>query len=119
MKISTVMIGSENPKKLQQFYSKFLNNIVWEQDDWLAYDVGGVGLLIGPHNEVKGTNNSPGRVMFNIETEEVEKEFLRIKNTGAKVVAEPYHPGESPDMWLATFADTDGNYFQLASPWKE
>ncbi len=45
-------------------------------------------------------------------------EFARIKDLGAEVVAEPYHPSEEPSMWLATLADPDGNYFQLATPMK-
>lgn len=32
------------------------------------------------------------------------------------VVKEPY---ELQGMWIATFADPDGNYFQLMSPWEE
>ena len=46
-------------------------------------------------------------------------EFARVKELGASVVREPYRPGgdgDAPEMWLATFEDPDGNYFQLASP---
>jgi predicted enzyme related to lactoylglutathione lyase len=35
------------------------------------------------------------------------------------VLREPYRPGDGDDdgeMWVATFADPDGNYFQLMSP---
>jgi len=35
---------------------------------------------------------------------------------GAETVKEPYEMGS---LWIATFADPDGNYFQLMSPWKE
>ena len=42
------------------------------------------------------------------------EEFERIKAAGAEVVKEPY---EIEGMWIATFADPDGNYFQLMSPW--
>ena len=38
-----------------------------------------------------------------------------MKGAGATVVAEPYRPDENSEMWIATFADPDGNYFQLAS----
>jgi hypothetical protein len=37
---------------------------------------------------------------------------------GAEVVAEPYQPGGGAGMLLCTFADPDGNYFQLATPWE-
>jgi predicted enzyme related to lactoylglutathione lyase len=44
-------------------------------------------------------------------------ESARIKQLGAQVVAEPYQPDGAPDgMLLATFADPDGNYFQLGTP---
>ena len=35
---------------------------------------------------------------------------------GATVVQEPYRPDVDQDMWVATFADPDDNYFQLVSP---
>jgi predicted enzyme related to lactoylglutathione lyase len=43
-------------------------------------------------------------------------EFDRIKGLGATVEHEPYQPGDGDEMWLATFEDPDGNFFQLASP---
>jgi len=74
--------------------------------------------VVGPHSEVTGANPQPGRIMINLETPDVKGEFERIKGEGATVVAEPYQPGgEESGMWMATFADPDGNYFQLASPW--
>ena len=51
--------------------------------------------------------------MFNFETKEVKKEFERIKKAGATVIKEPY---EMSGAWIATFADPDGNYFQLMTP---
>jgi predicted enzyme related to lactoylglutathione lyase len=46
----------------------------------------------------------------------VKGEFDRIKGLGAAVQQEPYQPGGAEEMWIATFEDPDGNYFQLASP---
>jgi predicted enzyme related to lactoylglutathione lyase len=57
-------------------------------------------------------------ILVNFEPEDVEGEFQRIKELGAKVIAESYHPGEAEDMMLATFEDPDSNFFQLASPFK-
>jgi predicted enzyme related to lactoylglutathione lyase len=45
----------------------------------------------------------------------VENEFERIKDTGATVIKEPYEMGGG---MIATFADPDGNYFQLMTPWE-
>jgi len=116
MKIRGVMIGSDQAKVLGEFYTKIFGEPAWNQDDWYGWD----GLMIGSHSEVKGSNDMPGRMMIMVETDDVKGEFDRIKELGAKVVAEPYVPNkDDSDMWLATFADPDGNYFQLASPWKE
>ena len=54
--------------------------------------------------------------MLNFETADVKGEFERIKGLGAEVVAEPYEPGGG-GMLMCTFADPDGNYFQLSTPW--
>lgn len=120
MKLSGVMLGSENPKVLGDFYTKIFGEAGWQQDDWYGFGVGSGNLMVGPHSDVKGKNESPGRVMVTIETDDVQNEFTRIKDIGAEVIAEPYQPSkeDKSDMWLATFADPDGNYFQLASPWE-
>ena len=121
MKLRGVMIGSENPKLLGEFYTKIFGKPGWQQDDWYGFGIGDGSLMVGPHSEVHGKNESPGRIMFNIEVADVAHEFTRIRDLGAEVIAEPYQPGSAGDAnnWLATLADPDGNYFQLATPWKE
>jgi PhnB protein len=66
-------------------------------------------------------NKEPGRIMFVLQSDNVKEDFDRIKSQGAEIVAEPYQPNkdDQADVWLATFADPDGNYFQLATPWKK
>jgi predicted enzyme related to lactoylglutathione lyase len=86
----------------------------WKDESYTGWQAGSSWLMVGPHSEVKGQNEMPGRLMFNFETSDVKGEFERIKGLGAAVVAEPYEPGEG--MTMATFEDIDGNYFQLASP---
>jgi len=73
--------------------------------------------VIGPHSEVRGKNQQPGRIMLNFSTSDVKGEFERIKAFDAEVVAEPYEPGGGGGMLMCTFADPDGNYFQLSTPW--
>lgn len=120
MKIGGVMLGSDNPGRLGEFYTKVLGEPGWHKDDWYGYGKDASGLMIGPHSEVKGSNAMPGRLMISLVTDDVRGEFTRIKDLGTKVVAEPYlpSPDDNPDMWLATFADPDGNYFQLSMPWE-
>ncbi len=120
MKLSGVMLGSDNPKALGKFYTKIFGKPGWQHEDWYGFQVGSGNLMIGPHSEVKGKSNNPERIMFTFDSDEVKADFAKIKNAGATVIAEPYLPSEdNKDMWLATLADPDGNYFQLATPWKE
>lgn len=119
LNLNSFLLFSENPKKLVEFYKKvFEKDVEWSGGDFSGFAVGNGMIAIGPHDKVHGKNTNPERIIFNFETDDVKGEFERIKKLGAKVVQEPYQPGEEPKMWLATFEDTDGNYFQLASPMK-
>ena len=121
LNLNNVMLGSEDSKRLADFYTKVLGkpNPDWSDDanGWFGWQAGDGGLVIGPHSDVSGTNPQPGRIMLNFSTSDVRQEFERIKGLGAEVVAEPYEPGAG-GMLMCTFADPDGNYFQLATPWE-
>ncbi len=117
------MLGSEDSKQLADFYTQVLGapNPDWsdEAGGWFGFQAGAGSVAIGPHSEVTGKNAQPGRIMLNFETEDIDGEFARLKGLGAAVVAEPYEPGgDGSGMRMCTFADPDGNYFQIATPWK-
>ncbi len=119
LSLNSFIIFSPNPAKLRDFYKAVLKkNPEMEEGGYYGFVAGNAFLSVGPHDKVKGSNSNPERIMFNFDTEEVREEFKRIKNLGAKVIAQPYQM-EGSDMWIATFADPDGNYFQLTTPWKE
>ena len=46
----------------------------------------------------------PGRLIWNLETPDVQGEFERRRAAGALVVQVPYQPDEDPEGWIATFA---------------
>ncbi|CAN5178013.1 hypothetical protein BH18ACT4_BH18ACT4_01410 [soil metagenome] len=121
LNLTNVMLGSEDSKTLADFYTKVLGapNPDWsdEANGWFGFQAGDGSLVVGPHSEVAGRNQQPGRIMLNFSTSDVNGEFERIKGLGAEVVAEPYEPGGGGGMAMCTFADTDGNYFQLSTPW--
>ena len=119
LNLNSIMIGSDNAKKLAEFYEKVLDKKPDMVDgDWYGFSVGSCFFSVGAHDKVKGKNTQADRIILNFETEDVKGEFERIKKTGAKVVKEPYSMGEDGKMWIATFADLDGNLFQLMTPWK-
>ncbi len=120
LNLNSIMLGSEDSKRLADFYTEILGaaNPDWSDpaSGWFGFRAGDGSLAIGPHSDVQGRNAQPGRIMLNFAIADVKGEFDRIKGLGAEVVAEPYAPGEG--MTMCTFADPDGNYFQLSSPWE-
>ena len=118
LNLSSIMVGSADPKKLGEFYQKVLGQKpTWEDGEWIGFQVGSCHLTIGPHSDIKGKSKEPARLMLNLETKNVKGEFERIQKLGAKVIAKPYTV-EDMEGDIATFADPDGNYFQLMSPYE-
>lgn len=119
LKLDSVLVFSKEPQKLVAFYSQVVGaEPAWHGGDFSGYRLGSAFLVIGPHSEVGGVATDPKRIIVNFASMDVRAEFERVKALGATVIAEPYQPGESPDMWLCTFADPDGNYFQIGSEMK-
>jgi predicted enzyme related to lactoylglutathione lyase len=116
MNFNNVMIGSEDPLRLAEYYTRLFGEPTWQDGGYTGWLIGSGAITVGPHSEVKGSNPSPGRIILNIESEDVQGDFERLKAAGATVVREPYTFEEAPGAWVATLADPDDNYFQLMSP---
>ncbi len=121
LNFNSILLSSENHKRLVDFYSEvFEKKPEMEDETYSGFLVGSCFINIGAHDKVKGKSQNPERILFNFETDDVKGEFERIKEIdGVEVVAEPYQPSPEWDGWIATFADPDGNYFQLMPPWEE
>ena len=118
LNLSSIMIGSDDPKTLGEFYQKvFDKKPDWKDGDWSGFQSGSCHVTIGLHSEVKDKAKEPQRLILNFETKDVEGEFKRIEKLGAKVIAKPYTI-EGMEGHIATFADPDGNFFQLMLPMK-
>jgi predicted enzyme related to lactoylglutathione lyase len=116
MNLNSILIGSEDPKRLTDYYTKLFGKPGMDEGGYTGWQIGSGFVTVGPHDQVKGKNPAPGRVIWNIETPDVKGEFDRLKQAGGMVVQEPYNPGEEGEMLIATFADPDDNYFQIMSP---
>jgi predicted enzyme related to lactoylglutathione lyase len=119
MNLNSILIGSEDPKRLAEYYTRLFGEPGWDDEGFWGWQIGTGFVNVGPHSEVTGKNPQPGRVIWNIESVDVKADFERLKAAGATVVREPYMPEGMPDdaqeMLIATFADPDDNYFQLMS----
>ena len=116
MKFNSILIGSEDPERLKDYYKKLFGEPTFEDSGYFGWRLGDAAVTFGPHDEVKGKNREPGRMIWNIETADVKREFENLKQAGATVVREPYTMGDEGDFFIATFVDPDNNYFQLMSP---
>lgn len=117
MNLNNVMIGSDDAKRLIDYYTKLFGKPTMEEGGFAGWKIGDGSFNVGPHSEVKGKNTQPGRILLNIESSDVKGDFAKLKAAGAKVVKEPYREDGWPEnTWVATLADPDDNYFQLVSP---
>ncbi len=116
MKFNGILIGSDDAPRLAAYYTKLFGAPGWDEGGYVGWLIGDGGVTVGPHSEVHGPNDQPGRLIWNIESGDVKADFARLRDAGATVVREPYNFEGAPDAWIATFADPDGNYFQLVSP---
>jgi predicted enzyme related to lactoylglutathione lyase len=116
MNLNSILIGSEDPQRLADYYTSLFGKPSWDGDEYTGWQIGTGWVTVGPHDQVKGKSAHPGRVIWNIESTDVKGDFERFKAAGATVIREPYQPGEASEGWIATFSDPDDNYFQLVSP---
>jgi predicted enzyme related to lactoylglutathione lyase len=116
MDFNSILIGTDNKDAMVEYYTKVLGEPTYTDESYAGWHLGSGWVNIGAHSEVHGRNAAPGRLIWNIETTDVQGEFDRMKAAGATVVAEPYGFEGYPDSKIATFEDPDGNYFQLTTP---
>jgi predicted enzyme related to lactoylglutathione lyase len=118
MNLNGVLIGTADPQRLRDYYTKLFGKPNWDEGGYFGWQIGSGSVTVGPHDQVKGKNAAPGRLIWNIETADVRGEFAKLKAAGATVAKEPYQMGEAPGQqaWIATLSDPDDNYFQLISP---
>jgi predicted enzyme related to lactoylglutathione lyase len=116
MNFNSILIGSEDPQRLADYYTKLFGEPTWTDGGYTGWLIGSGAVSIGPHSEVHGANAHPGRIIWNIESTDVQADFDRFKRAGAIIIREPYTFEQAPGSWIATLADPDDNYFQLMTP---
>jgi predicted enzyme related to lactoylglutathione lyase len=117
MNLNSILIGSEDPAPLIEYYTKLFGEPTWADGSYAGWLIGSGLVSVGSHSEVHGKSDQPGRLIWNIESADVKGDFERFKAAGAIVVREPYAFGDDENQAdIATLADPDGNYFQLVSP---
>ncbi|OGM57288.1 hypothetical protein A2955_04375 [Candidatus Woesebacteria bacterium RIFCSPLOWO2_01_FULL_37_19] len=119
--LESINLFSEKAEKLAQFYKEkvglkstgeFVMGEGKDETNVISFEFSkSSDLYVIDHTKVKGKNKDPERCMLNFEVDDIKKEVARLKKAKVKVVKDTYHlEGYG---WIATFADVDGNYFQL------
>lgn len=113
----SIIIGSGNATKLAKFYKDKVglkqswDAVMGEDQNVYGFTIGKMDLVVMDHSKIKGKSKHGARVMFNLEVDNLDKDFAKLKKSGVKVIAKIYHIED----WghVATFEDLDGNHFQL------
>lgn len=116
MNMNGILMGSDKAPRLAEYYTRLLGEPMMNDGGYTSWVIGNGSVTVGPHSEVHGSNDQPGRLIWNIESEDVQGDFARMKAAGAIVVREPYEFEGMKGTWIATLADPDNNYFQLITP---
>jgi predicted enzyme related to lactoylglutathione lyase len=116
MDFNSILIGSEDPKRLVEYYTRIFGEPGFSDGTYTGWQLGSGFVMVGPHSEVKGKNAAPGRLIWNLESKDVAGDFERLKSAGGIVITAPYEFEGQAGSSIATFADPDDNYFQLLSP---
>ena len=117
MNFNSILIGSEDPPVSPTTTRSSSASPPASDGGYTVWHVGqrrGHGWT--PQRGVAVANPQPGRLIWNIESDDVQGDFERFKAAGAIVIREPYGFEGEPDSLIATFADPDDNYFQLTTP---
>src|SRR2546428_12994527 len=59
MKLSGVLIGSEDPQRLKTYYTKLLAEPTWEDGGYFGRQVGDSGIAFRAHDHGQGTHRQP------------------------------------------------------------
>ena len=117
MNFNNFLIGSEDPQRLTDYYTRMFGEPGFSDGGYSGWQIGSGFISVGPHSEVHGKNAHPGRMILNIESDDVQADYDRMVAAGAIVVRAPYTYEDMPGL-IATLADPDDNYFQITSPFE-
>ena len=82
MNLNSILIGSEDPKRLGAYYTRLFGEPGWAEGGFSGWQIGTGFVSVGPHDQVKGSNAEPGRILWNIESDDVKADFDRFKAAG-------------------------------------
>ena len=119
-----IMLFSENPDKLVDFYTTCLgfhlkNKLTYERDYGYSLEVApGYSIWLGQHSKVLGYNRDLERIMINLYCDNLDEMYNKaMKYPGVKSLQEPigmeaFNP-EEKGRRVGTVLDPEGNCIQF------
>src|SRR6187399_366580 len=86
----------------------------FSEGGYSGWQIGTGFITVGPHSEVHGKNAHPGRMILNIESDDVQADYDRMVAAGAIVVRAPYTYEDMPGL-IATLAVASAHFCPLAT----
>ena len=60
MNFNSILIGSEDPARIADYYTKLFGKPTFEDSGYTVWLLGSGAVTVGPHSEVHGTNPATG-----------------------------------------------------------
>ena len=111
-KVAGIIISTHNFDQMKYFYTNTLGlKISRQKKNQLTFKHGNFKFIITTHSKVIGQAKDPHRIMLNFVVNNIESEYLRLKEKNVPFLRIPAK--EHWDGWIATLTDPDGNIIQL------
>jgi hypothetical protein len=111
-----LVLGSTDPQRLYEWYkAAFAPDAGPKPDEMpvLALELGGSWLIFEQRDDVAEKAAEPGRVLFNIEVDDIRAAEARLTALGVRWIRPVTEPSPGEPVMLATVEDPDGNYPQI------
>lgn len=107
LELGSILMGSANPDRLRDWYRTMFGI---EADQYGVLDLGGVGLIPDPRDDVDAVNHEPGRTIINLHVDDARAVAVDLDLRGVDWLV----PVEDREFGLiGTLIDPDGNYVQV------
>jgi hypothetical protein len=81
MDINSIFIGSLGSAAAQGLLHEAVRHAGLGRGRFVGWQIGSGALTGGPHDQVKGKSTEPGRVIWNIQTSDVDRRASPIRTT--------------------------------------
>lgn len=105
--IGSLLIGSSQVDAMKLWYRRAFD---LEENEFGAFDFGGVQLFIEEHSSIDGSVTEPARIIVNLDVDDCRGLAEHLRDLGTRFIRAV---DQEPFGLVATVADLDGNYLQI------